>query len=125
MIIADSSIWIEALRAKNNYLDALEELALEHNLLILEPLLAELVQGAKSKAEIDDILCFWDALPHINEGHIWVEAGINSFNYKWKNKGVGIIDAFVITVAWKYNYKIWTLDKKLAEAAGRAYVFSS
>ena len=121
MIIADSSIWIEALRAKGDYLNSLEELALDHRLLILEPLVAELIQGAKSKPEVEDILCFWDALPHINENHIWIEAGINSYNYKWQSKGVGTIDAFIITIAWKYDYKIWTLDKKLAQAAGKNF----
>ncbi len=124
MIIADSSIWIEALRAKGNYLNSLEELALDHRLLILEPLVAELIQGAKSKSEVEDILCFWDALPHINENHIWIEAGINSYNYKWQSKGVGTIDAFIITIAWKYDYKIWTLDKKLAQAAGKNFTIS-
>lgn len=122
MIIADTSIWIEALKAKKECLDSLEELALNQELLILEPIVAELIQGAKSKSGAEDILCFWDALPHINENQIWLEAGINSYNNKWTSRGVGIIDAFIITVAWKYGYKIWTLDKKLSKAAGKNFL---
>lgn len=123
MIIADTSIWIDSFRGN---LAIFKELRLLHDsdhLLIAGPIIAELLQGAKTKKEVELIMELWKDLPKTPENQPWYIAGINSFQNKWKSKGIGIIDAYLISLAWENGYKIWTLDKKLQKAAGKKFIY--
>jgi len=124
MIIVDTSILIDAFRGDQSKFLTLRKLHEKDELLILSPILAELLQGAKSQSEVETIKQLWLDLPKINESSFWIDAGINSFKNKWKDKGVGIIDGLLISIAWRHKYKIWTLDKKLISVAGSNFIFS-
>lgn len=123
MIIVDTSIWIEVFRSRNGLINSVQSLLKHRELIGLEPIFTELLQGAKSNKEIKEIMELWISLEKINEPNHWLKAGLLSYQNKWKDKGIGIIDAFIITSAWKYDYKIWTLDKKLAQAAGKNFIY--
>ena len=123
MILADTSIWIDAFRGNSFRFNELRLLHEADSLLIAGPVVAELLQGAKSKKEADLIIELWKDLPKTQDDSLWFEVGFNSYSNKWLVKGVGIVDAFLISLAWKNNYKIWTLDKKLIKAAGSNFIY--
>jgi len=81
--------------------------------LAVECIFGELLQGAKSKREIEIISLYWENLPKAIIENGWIEAGKYSSINKLSSIGVGIIDSFIIVTARKVNAPIWSLDKKL------------
>ena len=113
MILIDTSIWIEFLRARSPYYDEVSALLEENRVLALSCIFGELLQGAKNKRERTIIQDLRTYLPKIDERHLFVNAGLESGIKKWTDKGVGLIDSAIITCARQTNAKIWTLDKKI------------
>jgi len=113
MILIDTSIWIEFLKAKSPYYDEVSDLLEENRVLALSCIFGELLQGAKSKRERTIIKDIWTYLPRIDERHLFIKAGLESGIKKWTDKGIGLIDSVIITSARQTNAKIWTLDKKI------------
>jgi hypothetical protein len=113
MILIDTSIWIEFLKAKSLYYDEVSNLLEENRVLALSCIFGELLQGAKNKRERTIIQDLWTYLPKVDEHHLFIKAGLESGIKKWTDKGVGLIDSVIITSARQTNAKIWTLDKKI------------
>jgi predicted nucleic acid-binding protein len=94
-IIVDTSVWVEFLRGNPLFFSRLQELLENQNILTIDCIFAELLQGAKDKRERD------------------INAGIYSSEHKLISKGIGLIDCVIIISSYQYRAKIWTLDKKL------------
>ena len=63
MIVVDTCIWIEFLKGKEPYFSNLSELLEQGQVLGLELIFAELMQGAKNKREREFISNYWNYLP--------------------------------------------------------------
>jgi predicted nucleic acid-binding protein len=113
MIIPDTSIWIEFFKANEPYYSKIKDLIEKGQVFAVEPVFAELLQGARSKRERKLLLGYWENLPKYSDTNIFIDAGIISSENKWISKGVGLIDCTIVVIAKKSNSKIWTLDKKL------------
>ena len=113
MIIADTSIWIEFLKGNFEHSSYFVKLIENREILFLECIASELLQGVKSKREKEIILSYWKLLPKISMDSLWIEAGIYSSEKKLISKGIGLIDVVIIISAQNTNSKIWTLDKKI------------
>jgi len=113
MIIADTSIWIEFFRGNEPFHSQLTELLEYGEVLAVECIFGELLQGAKNDHEREVIQSYWNHLPKAIESGYWIEAGIYSGKMGLPSKGVGLIDAFLITVSRRMKLELWTLDKKL------------
>ncbi len=113
MIILDTSIWIEFLKNNPEYYSKVKVLLENRKILAIECIFGELLQGAKSKREIEIISLYWENLPKAIIENRWIEAGKYSSINKLTSIGVGIIDSFIIITARKVNAHIWSLDKKL------------
>jgi predicted nucleic acid-binding protein len=123
MIIIDTSIWIDFLKGnfeKNNIIIDLIE---TRQVLMLECISAELLQGAKSKREKDIIIEYWNNLPNISMDNLWIEAGVYSSKNNLIDKGIGIIDSVIITACKKTNSKLLTRDKKILRFLGKDIIF--
>ena len=81
--------------------------------LAVECVFGELLQGAKTDYERDIILGFWKHSPKERYDDIAIEAGIYSAANKLCDKGFGLIDAIILMHGIKSGSKIWTLDTKL------------
>lgn len=123
MIIIDTSIWIDLFRGDEKILTKVESLLENDMAIAIEPIFAELLQGAKSAHENKLINDYWSYLKKIPDTGLWLEAGEESAKHKWHSSGISLIDALIITTAWKHDLKIWTLDKKLAKAAGAKFIY--
>jgi len=113
MILVDTSIWVEFLKGHQPYLDQMQQLLDERQILAVEPVFGELLQGAKDDRERRILLEFWENLPKNQMEEAWVKAGELSSRNKWIDHGIGLIDAVLIISARESKAKVWTLDKKL------------
>ena len=113
MIILDTSVWIEHLRNNKTYYPRISKLLETREILAVECVFGELLQGAKNKFEKEIIWGFWNHLPKENYKNCIIEAGEYSSKNKLLDHGVGLIDALIIIHGIKSSSKIWTLDNKL------------
>jgi len=112
MIILDTSIWIEHLRNNQLYFPKVKKLLESKEILAVECIFGELLQGIKNKSEKEIILNFWTYLPKENYENIIIQAGEYSAQNNLLDYGVGLIDAIILMHGIKSNSKIWTLDNK-------------
>jgi len=112
MIILDTSIWIEHLRNNQLYFPKVKKLLENKEVLAVECIFGELLQGIKNKSEKEIILNFWKYLPKENYENIIIQAGEYSSQNKLLDHGIGLIDAIILMHGIKSNSKFWTLDNK-------------
>ena len=110
MIILDTSIWIEHLKNNQLYYPRVKNLLENREVLAVECVFGELLQGIKNKSEKEIVLGFWTHLPKENYENIIIQAGEYSAQNKLLDHGVGLIDAIILMHGIKSNSKIWTLD---------------
>jgi len=112
MIILDTSVWIEHLRNNQNFFPKVSKLLESWEIMAVECVFGELLQGVKNNSEKEIILGFWKYLHKEYYEDSIIEAGIYSSKNKLLENGVGLIDAIILTHAMKSDSKIWTLDTK-------------
>lgn len=114
MIIADTSVWIEYLRGRNpDISDPFKVYLKKRKIVAVSAVFGELLQGVKNRREREIIEGFWAHLPHVDEKEHFIKAGLISNKLKLTSHGVGLIDAYILSVALAEDLPIWTLDKKL------------
>lgn len=118
MILVDTSVWISFLRKDDpDLVDILKSYLKRQEVYALTAIFGELLQGVKNKREQDVIQILWESLPKISEENLFIEAGLLSKTHKFYAHGVGLIDCYILSAARKHNLALWTLDKKLGNAA--------
>ena len=80
MIIVDTSIWIDFFKKKLDEFDILINMIETGQIIMLDVVAAELLQGAKSKIEVMSIKAYWDNLFKYTEGDIIGQAGWLCYN---------------------------------------------
>ena len=123
MIVIDTSVWIEFLRQNPLYASKVDVLLENREVLAVEFIFGELLQGAKNKREKKIITDYWNTLPKCSQENVWIEAGKYSSENKLFSKGIGLIDCAIIISAKKHHAKIWSLDKKLNDILGEEEKF--
>ncbi|MFP3090189.1 PIN domain-containing protein [Treponema sp. TIM-1] len=112
MIILDTIVWIEYLRNNHEYYFIISPLLERNEVMAVECIFGELLQGVKNKYEEEMILNYWKYLPKKKYDEIIIEAGNYANKNKLSDQGVGLIDAIILMHGIKSNSKIWTIDKK-------------
>jgi len=82
MIILDTSIWIEHLKSNQNYFPVICKLLENGEVLAIECIFGELLQGVKNKNEKEIIRKYWEHLPKRNYENIIIESGEYSADNK-------------------------------------------
>ena len=123
MIIADTSVWIEFLRNNEPIHSILEDKLNRSEIIGIECVFGELLQGCASENEIETIKVYWKNLPKTDETGVWMEAGEYSGRNNLISKGVGLIDSVIFVLAKRAKSKIWTLDKKLLKLLDKEIAF--
>jgi predicted nucleic acid-binding protein len=124
MVLVDTSIWIEFLKANPDYVKDMELLLESKQVITIEPVFAELLYGARNNKERDIILSYWKVLPRIKfiEGSFIESAGFaNKQNYH--NVGIGLLDSILSKATIDNKCPIWTLDKKLLQHLEQEYLY--
>ena len=123
MIILDTTVWIEHLRNNKNYFPKTSKMLENREILAVECIFGELLQGVKNKHEREVIINYWKYLPKEKYENIIIEAGEYSAKNKLLDFGVGLIDVIILMYSIKSNSKIWTLDKKFLRVIPKDYRF--
>ncbi len=113
MIVLDTSVWIEFLKQNPTYDSTINLLLENQQVLAVECVFGELLQGARNKREREIISLYWENLPKSNDDDIWIEAGFFSSKNKLFSKGIGLIDCVILLTARNSHSQVWTFDKKL------------
>lgn len=124
MIVVDTSIWIEFLKAHEPIYASMQILLENGQVIANECVFAELMQGAKGKRESDIIAEYWHNLTKYTNDGILLKAGIESGRNKWLSKGVGLIDCAILMYARELKSQVWTSDKKLLSILPNKEIYS-
>jgi predicted nucleic acid-binding protein len=122
-IILDTSIWIEYFKGNVHYFDTCQQLIEKGEIATIELIFAELLQGARSKREVEMLKAYYELTPKVEINHLYILAGEYSQKEKLISKGIGIVDACIITATMTSNSKLWTLDKKISDFLKSEYLF--
>src|SRR4030066_1098762 len=116
MILVDTSVWVSHLRDGNAELANL----LNDGRVLCHPwIVGELACGNLKDRAV--ILSFLQSLPMSTEAeHDEVLSFIE--NNRLMGEGMGYVDVHLITSAVLMGVSIWTLDKKLAQAADSLHI---
>jgi len=114
MILADTTIWIEFFKSNPAFVNDMESLLENKNVITIEPVFAELLYGSRSDNERNMISSYWKVLPKIKfmEGS-FIESADFANRRNYHNAGIGLIDSILSKAATDNNHLIWTLDKKI------------
>lgn len=110
-ILVDTSVWIDFFRKKEPLYSRVLKLLDEDKICCNGIVLAELIQGAKSRKEVKTLNDFAYVFPFLEEsGKTWEKAGELSFSLKKAGKQVGLSDCYIAVAAHQEKAGILTLD---------------
>ena len=113
MLIIDTSVWIEFFRGRADYHSALLPFIEHGQVLALECVFGELLQGARDERERRVLDSFWESLPKVGVPELFLLAGRLASVEHFAQKGVGLIDAALVVAARRLKAQVWSLDNKL------------
>jgi predicted nucleic acid-binding protein len=116
MIILDTSVWIEYLKNNQAFFPKIRKLLESREILAVECVFGELLQGIKTETEREIIIDYWTNLPKEYYVDIIIQAGEYSAKNKLLDHGVGLLDSIILMHGIISNSKIWTLDNKFLKA---------
>ena len=112
-ILVDTSVWIDYFKNINSKAaEKLDELIQEECIYIPEVVIAELIQGAKTKKEVSFISDNFDAFHIIiPKENTWLRAGKLSFELKQRGFTVHLVDCYIAILARDHKCRIFTLNR--------------
>jgi predicted nucleic acid-binding protein len=110
-VLVDTSAWIEFFRKREPFYSSVLKLIDEDRICCTGLVLAELIQGAKSRGEIKalkDFSCVFNFLEE--SASTWVKAGELSFLLRQSGQQTGLSDCCLAISAGEAGAAILTLD---------------
>jgi len=122
-IIIDTSVWIEYFKGNEKYLDLIQKLLEKNEIITIELIFAELLQGARNKREAEMLKSYYGLIPKAEIENLYILAGEFSQRKKLISKGIGLIDSCIITATIFSDSRLWSLDKKIQNFLDNRYLF--
>ena len=120
MVIADTSIWINAQRRPESG-DSAEFWRLYdgRGIVMVGPVLAELLQGARTPREFDLLLTHVDALSYLEvDRETWSLVGRIRRDLRREGALIGFSDSITAALALQHACAVYTLDGDFARVPG-------
>jgi len=122
MVIADTSVWIPFfIRPASREKHALDALIDADELVLVGVVLAELLQGCRSREERDDLKDVLLALPYLEATKsTWGAAGELSCSLLRRGVTLPMSDVLIASLALEHNCAVYSLDgdfRKIPELA--------
>jgi predicted nucleic acid-binding protein len=116
-ILIDTSVWIEYFRSKSSSVAQKVDRILEQDeVCVPKIVIAELMQGSKSKKELSVIEDFFDAFHIIDQKEdSWIRAGSLSYRLKKRGKSINLFDCYIAVIAQEYGCTIFSLNRHFKE----------
>jgi predicted nucleic acid-binding protein len=114
-VLADTSIWIEYLRGQEPTASQLERLVGRGEALVCGPVLAELLAGARSDADADELLALTSL--HFVEvtRQTWRRAGDVARMLRGLGEIVPLLDVVIGMACTQARLPLWTHDRHFAQ----------
>jgi predicted nucleic acid-binding protein len=110
-VLVDTSAWIEFFRKRDPCYSTISKLLDEDRICCLGIVLAELIQGAKTREEIKALKDFTYVFPFLEgSAKLWEKAGELAFSLKKSGKQIGLSDCYIAVAANEGKTGILTLD---------------
>jgi predicted nucleic acid-binding protein len=123
-LLVDSSVWFEYFKRKEPYFSKVQSLLNTLSIIVIDPVIGELLQGALNKNEMIFIKEHIRYVPKIEIKDLFEKAGAYSFENKLVSRGIGLIDSCLIIATIETNARLWTMDKKIVNFLNEKYLFS-
>lgn len=120
MVVIDSTVWIHYLRTPDTPIgQELVRLLNANEVAVVGMVLAEVLQGARVKAEVDRLEGIFRSLPFL-EGNreTWATAGKLAFQLRREGRAVPVTDLAVAAVAMEHDCTLYTLDQHFQRIPG-------
>jgi len=110
--LVDTSAWIDFFRRKDPCFTLVSKLMSDDAVLILPLIVAELIQGARTKSEIRELKELLTVFPVLQESEqTWPQAGELAFQLKQSGIHPGLADCFIAVMCMHHSVPLLTLDK--------------
>ena len=118
-VVVNTSVLIEFLKGNEPISSEIEELLKTNRVIVTGIIVAELLQGVKSKKEEYKISLLSEAVELLEiPTEIWMKAGKVSSSLRRKGVNLPITDVAIASLATEYDLQIFTLDKHFRKIPG-------
>ena len=120
MVIVDSSVWIQAFRRSSpQERFEVDRLLAQGEALIVGPVFAEVLQGARNSQEFDSLRDRLSALPYQEETiETWVRVGSLSYQLRRRGVALALVDVLIAALAIEGEHSLYTLDDHFQRVPG-------
>lgn len=116
-VLVDTSVWIDFFRRSANspWRTRLVELLERSAVVVVDPIFAELLYGARSERERIVIRQLSESVRRPNlDLDIWRAAGALGNQYRAQGVTLALVDCLIAAVAQRDSLELWTLDEDFA-----------
>ena len=112
MVIADSSVWIDFQRDPGSEVGReLDRLLRNDEVVMVGPVLAEALQGARSEDELSFFASHLTVLSFLEANQdTWVRAGVLNNRLKREGKILALGDLMIATLALEHDMPVYSLN---------------
>ncbi len=120
MVVVDTSVWVQFFRARGSPEHrALDSLLAKRGVMMVGPVLAEILQGARSQQEYADLHLQLSELPYIDETQeTWARVGFLSSELRQRGLPVALLDLLIAALAIEHGHQVYTLDEHFQRIPG-------
>ena len=120
MVIVDTSVWVEFLRAFDSpERRELDRLLGQREVVMVGPVLAEILQGARSVEEFDQLRIRLTALPYVEATlETWSRSSALSYQLRQQGNPVGLVDLLISALALEHRHQIYSRDEHFKRVPG-------
>ncbi len=120
MVIVDTSIWLQFLKAVDPSVRIeMDLLRAKNDIAMVGIVLAEILQGSRSQQELEQLTDWLKALPYLDETQeTWTKVGSLSFQLRRHGVTVPMADLLIAALAIEQDCQVYTLDEHFQRVPG-------
>lgn len=120
MVIVDTSVWLQFLKVGDPQVrNEMNVLRAKGEITVVGVVLAEILQGARSQQELEQLANWLTPLPYLAETQeTWAWVGSLSFQLRQRGAALPMMDLLIASLAIEHNCEVYTLDEHFQRVPG-------
>lgn len=120
MVVIDTSVWVEYFKRPDSLpAEEAARLVVSGNVLVVGPVIAELLQGARSQEDLRVMQEALTSLPFAEATRdTWVKVGRLSLDLRKGGIQIPIVDLYIAVLASERQATVYTLDRGMHRIPG-------
>ena len=113
MVIVDTSVWVHFFRSRGSPEHReVDRLLTREEVVMVGPIMAEILQGARSIEEFDQLRIRLAALPYVEATlETWSRSGALSYQLRQQGNTIGLVDLLISALALEHGHRIYSRDE--------------